>query len=135
MMDEFKLSVKGNKVYEKTSDYLPDLEEQHFATKEERELFSYLYVEYVDDIYVSSTPIPIEVMKTMIEEAEAAGANFVTIDYHSDHDEYEVTGYKFERASDEDNSALELERRLADEEAKNKRIKELEEELEKLKGK
>ena len=133
-MDEFKISVKGNIVYEKSSEYLPILEEQHFATKEERELFSFLYVEYVDDIYVSSTPIPIEVMKKMIEEAGAAGANFVTVEYNSDHDEYEVCGYNFERASDEDNSALELERRLANEEAKNKRIKELEEELLKLKG-
>ena len=134
-MDEFKVSIKGNIVYEKSSDYLPDLEEQHFATEEERELFSYIYVDYVDDLYLPSTPIPIGVIKKMIEEAEEAGANFVTIDSHSDHDEYEVCGYKFERVSGEDNSALELERRLADEEAKNKRIKELEDELLKLKGK
>jgi len=132
-MDEFKISVKGNIVYEKSSEYLPILEEEHFATKEEREMFSYLYVEYIDDVYFSSSPIPIGILKKMIEEAEAAGANFVSVNHHSDHDQYEVCGYNFERASDEDNSALELERRLANEEAKNKRIKELEDELAKLK--
>jgi len=59
-----------------------------------------------DDYY--ATPIPIGVMKAHIDKVEKKGANFVSIDWHCDHGEYEIHGLKLKRETkDEKERAIE----------------------------
>lgn len=47
-------------------------------------------------------PIKIDTLMKQLRQLKNSGANYVAIDYHCDHHEYNVEGYAIRRATDED---------------------------------
>jgi len=95
-----EIILKRKVVLEESSEELYNVMVQYFGTKEEIERYNNNYdVHATVDTYTNSdaSDIPIEVMKDLIQKAEDAGANFIQIDYHCDHEEYEVYGSKITR--------------------------------------
>ena len=104
MEEELEIKVNRELVFEESSHELLDLKSFMFSTSEEREKAEYIYLTDIDkgEIYLEAIEIPISDLREMLDKAEDAGANFVSIDYHCDHMEYDVYGLKIERASTED---------------------------------
>ena len=96
-MDEIK--VKVDTVYYESSEELVQLMNQYFMTESEKQNDGDEVDIYVDVNFERSDalPIPIGVMKQMIQDAEDKGANFICVDYHCDHIEYDIYGLKIER--------------------------------------
>jgi hypothetical protein len=111
------------------------------ATEAEKELEKddiYMYARKVnegDDSYVDSyaEPIPIEVMKKHIEDSEAKGANFIVVDWHSDHSEYDIYGLKIRRESEDENAIARKKRKDHTKAVKLVEIKRLQGVIENLK--
>tara|TARA_R110000772_G_scaffold17946_3_gene50000 strand:+ start:147050 stop:147454 length:405 start_codon:yes stop_codon:yes gene_type:complete len=80
-----------------------------------------------------SKDIPIEDLKALIQKAEDAGANFIQIDYHCDHEEYDVYGSLVTRATEGELQELVTKENEQKEKEKQARIKHLQEEIEQLK--
>lgn len=53
-------------------------------------------------IEIPTTPIKIEKIKNILSELEKKGCNYVSIDYHCDHDEYEIFGVDAHSSSEEE---------------------------------
>lgn len=134
-MEELEIKVKAKKVFDKSSDYLPSLETEKFATKEELENNEYVSLSFEgNEIYQSEARIiPIEIIKQLIDEAEANGANFVAIDYHCDHVEYDIYGFLVEKMTEREIQIVEAIKAKKNKEFKEQQIKLLEEEIKKLK--
>lgn len=134
-MEELEIKVKAKKVFDKSSDYLPSLETEKFATKEELENNEYVSLSFEgNEVYQSEARIiPIEVIKQLIEEAEASGANFVAIDYHCDHVEYDVYGFLVEKMTEQEIKILEAIKAKKNKEFKEQKIRLLEKEIQKIK--
>lgn len=134
-MDELEIKVKAKKVFSKSSDYLPSLETAMFATKEELETNEYVSLKFQDnEVYQSDAQIiPISAIKQLIEEVEASGANFVAIDFHPDHLEYNVYGFLVERMTDGEIKVIEALKANKEKRDKEEQIKLLEEKIQKLK--
>jgi hypothetical protein len=134
-MEELEIKVKAKKVFDKSSDYLPSLETEKFATKEELKNNEYVSLSFEgNEIYQSEARIiPIEVIKQLIDEAEANGANFVAIDYHCDHQEYDVYGFLVEKMTELEIQIVEAIKAKKNKESKEQEIKRLEEKIKKLK--
>jgi len=47
---------------------------------------------HVDGAKYNNSPVNINYLRGLLDELEAKGANFVSIDYHPDHIEYELDG-------------------------------------------
>ena len=70
----------------------------------------------------NSSEVSIDKFRKILDRAEESGATHVAIDYHHDHDEYEIYGFKMERATEEDildnekliTSSLEIENSIQD---------------------
>lgn len=77
--------------------------------------------------------ISIEAMKVLIQKAEDAGANYIQIDYHCDHEEYEVYGSLLTRASQVEKEKIEQKERISKKLKVLGRIRGLEAEIGKLK--
>jgi len=80
-----------------------------------------------------SKDIPIEWMKKLIEKAEKAGANYIQIDYHCDHEEYDIYGSLITRKSDEEVEKYKKDKSVSEKMKVLGYIRALEVELEKLK--
>lgn len=134
-MEELEIRVKAKKIFKKSSNYLPDMETAMFASKEELETNEYVSLSFEgDEVYPpESKIIPIEAIKKLIEEAEASGANFVTIDYHTDHIEYDVYGFLVERMTETEIQIIESAKAKKGKESKEQQIKYLEEKIKKIK--
>lgn len=133
--EDLEIKVKSKTVFRESSDEVRHLQTEVFATKEELEKYEYLYLTF-DDKKVYQTEaaiIPIQKIKELIDKAEASGANFVAIDYHCDHGEYDVYGYHVERMTQEEIDALEVKKAEKKKTINEAKIKELEEQIEKLK--
>lgn len=146
MPKEEILEIKVNRkiVFRESTDYLPDLKAQYFATKEEIKNADYVDISNLDkndcsrdekgDSFCDAVELPISILKEVIEKAEKAGANFIAVDFHCDHIEYDIYGFQVARATP---AELEMEKqksvnkKKADKEAQ---IQELETKLKKLKG-
>jgi hypothetical protein len=138
-MEEFEdleINVKSKTVFRESSDELRHLETEVFATKEELEKYEYVCLAFDDDkVYQTEARIiPIQKIKELIDKAEASGANFVAIDYHCDHGEYDVYGYHVERMSQEEIDVLEAKKAEKTKKANEAKIKQLEEQIKKIKG-
>ena len=60
-----------------------------------------------DEIYLEgtnhlNTPVKIDYLRGLLDELEAKGANFVSIDYQSDHIEYELDGLSVTEATQQE---------------------------------
>jgi hypothetical protein len=53
-----------------------------------------------DGQYTESFPISIKTLESMLAKIKDSGANYVSMFYHTDHIGYELTGLKYELASD-----------------------------------
>lgn len=133
--EELEVSAKAKKVFEENSDYISDLQKEVIATKEELDKYEYVSLSFEgDNVYLTDgNIIPIQKLKELIERAEASGANFVAIDYHSDHDEYEVYGYYVERMTQDEIDVIDAIKAENTKKANEAKIKRLEEQIEKLK--
>lgn len=134
-MEELEIKVKAKKVFNKSSDHLPSLETEKFATKEELENNEYVSLSFEgNEVYQTEARIiPIEAIKQLIEEAEASGANFVAIDFHCDHKEYDVYGYLVEKMTEAEIAVVEAIKIKKNKKFKEQQIKLLEEKIQKLK--
>jgi hypothetical protein len=53
-----------------------------------------------DGQYTESFPISIKTLESMLSKIKDSGANYVSLFYHTDHIGYELTGLKYQLASD-----------------------------------
>lgn len=132
--EELEIKVKKKLVFEESSEYLPDLEARYFATKEEIDKTEHISIKTLDKTFYDACEIPLIEMKNLVAKAEAAGANFISIDYHGDHNEYDVYGYTIERLSQAEIDADIAKKKEVEKKGKEGRIKLLEERLVKLKS-
>ena len=135
MIEDLEVKVTREIVFEDNTEELDFLKARIFATKEEKEHSEYQYITDIDkgEVYLEAKEVPISIMRKLLDKAEIAGANFISIDFHGDHGEYDVYGLKIERASDEViNEGIKSELILV-EERKRAKIVELEAELKELK--
>jgi hypothetical protein len=63
--------------------------------------------EDLNEIYLKgtnhlNTPVKIDYLRGLLDQLETKGANFVSIDYHSDHIEYELDGVLVTEASQQE---------------------------------
>ena len=134
-MSEIKLKRKV--VYFKSSHYLDDYKYHDFLSNDELKEYNETYDFYLDiDCYTNSDAgdIKISALKEFIYEAEKAGANYISIDYHCDHGEYDFYGSYIHRATDKELAEMLTKEELDAKKKKDAKIKALEEELKKLKG-
>lgn len=57
---------------------------------------------YDDKTLHINEPIKIDSLRNLLNELEEKGANYVAIDYHTDHQEYELDGVRIELASEQE---------------------------------
>ena len=131
-----EIKLKREIVFEESSRELYSVYIEEFATKKEFKKWEDDYDGDAEvDGYINSeaSDIPIKEMKDLIQKAEDAGANFISIDYHCDHVEYDIYGSKITRISDGD-VLKEKEKKAISEGLKKKaKIKNLEEQIAELK--
>jgi len=84
--------------------------------------------------YADSSSVNIDKIIAQLNKLKEAGSTHVAIDFHCDHDEYELYGYALERESEEErNARIELEEEKK-RKKKEKEIASLEAKLNKLKN-
>ena len=135
MEDDLEIKISRELVYTKSTDYLDDLIVNKFATSKEKKDNEYIYPRTIDKgiIHLEATMVPISTIRKMLLAAENKGANFVSIDFHCDHGEYDIYGLKVKRASTEVIDKEEEKKLKFEKEKKQTRIIELEKELKELK--
>ena len=105
-MEEKEIILKRKVVFEGNSGELYGTYPfRKFLTKEEIERDDeHCDVDVYTDSYTDadSKDILIEDMKALIKKAEDAGANYIQIDYHCDHEEYEIYGSLITRATEDE---------------------------------
>jgi hypothetical protein len=97
-----EIKLKRKVVFQESSEQLYDAFAMQFATIKEMTKHQG-DVDCDVDKWTDSEAgdIPIESMKALIQKAEDAGANFIQIDWHCDHEEYDVYGSKITRVDEE----------------------------------
>ena len=118
--------------------FSPNLMEElrnEFLTEEEQEQECDIDVKTLQyEYYADSSSVNIDKIMSQLNKLKESGCSHVSIDFHCDHDEYELYGYSLERESEQERTArIELE-----EEKKRKKkeqeIANLEAKLNKLKN-
>jgi len=136
---EFQIDVKTKEVFKGSSEYLPDVEFDYFIRSEEKSQISeddFRCLRFHgDDVYqLDARIIPLQDLKTLIEKAENSGANFVVVDYHVDHFDYNIIGFEITRMDEKEILVAESLEKAREEKNKQEQIKKLEEQMKKLKG-
>jgi hypothetical protein len=135
-MEDIEIIVKAKRVFKASSDYLPDFEGEFFAT--EQEIIESEHISIVfkgDSVYDSDAQIiHINELRKLLDAAEKAGAIFVTVDFHTDHLEYDVVGYDIKRMNEKEIKFVEIMEQNIKNQKKEAKIKELEERIKKIKG-
>jgi hypothetical protein len=98
-MEEKEIVLKREVVFQKSSGelwgvypWLDLLKEEDKNAWQDDKLDLNIYTDSYT--HADSKDIPIKEMKKLIVEAENAGANYIQIDYHCDHEEYDIYGSK-----------------------------------------
>jgi len=93
-------------------------------------------VDVYTDSYTDSDSkdIPIEDIKALIQKAEDAGANYIQIDYHCDHEEYEIYGSHISRKTKKEVDKYNKVKSVSEKMKKMGKIRALEAELKNLKN-
>ena len=135
MEDDLELKITRKLVYEKSTDELDFVITKKFATASERKKYECIFPSMIDDgeIYLDATMVPIDIIRKMLDQAESKGANFVSIDFHCDHDEYDIYGLKVERASADKIDEARSSEMILNEARKEAEIRKLEEQIRKIK--
>lgn len=92
-----------------------------------------LYIRTDSYTNAESKDIPIEDLKRLIQQAEDAGANYIQIDYHPDHENYEIYGSILSRPTPEEDEDRKKKERVSKQMTIAGKIRGLEEEIKKLK--
>lgn len=137
MEDDLEIKVNRELVSKDSTGDLENIKSIEFATEEEIKGSDYQFTTDIDkgDIFIDTLEAPISVIREMLDEAEKAGANYVSIEYHCDHMEYDIYGLKIERASAEVVDEQRENEMILEEAKKMAKISELEKELKELKSK
>lgn len=85
-------------------------------------------------IYLDAGLVSIDKMIEKLQEMKQAGANYASIDWHCDHQEYDIYGIQYDRASDEEVEEHKANIEKRKEAKKNAEIAELEKKLQSLKN-
>lgn len=136
-MEDLEIKVNRKQVFKESTEQLSHLYAKNFATKDEIENAEYIFTKDIDLNSCGGSgaePISIAELRTIIDKAEKAGANFITIDYHIDHGEYDIYGYHCVRPSEKEVEEYEAKLAKVRKEAKEAKIKYLQEQIEKLKA-
>ena len=115
-----------NLMHELRNEFLTEEEQKHDCDITVKTL--------LDEYYADSSSVNIDKIMTQLNKLKESGCSHVSIDFHCDHDEYELYGYSLERESEEARIArIEL---LEEKEKKRKEqeIANLEAKLNKLKN-
>jgi len=101
MEEDLEIKVNRELVFKESTEQLSDIISREFATDEELQNSEYQFTTNIDkgNIYLDATEVPISVIRKMLNKAEKAGANYVSIDFHCDHGEYDIYGLKISRAT------------------------------------
>jgi hypothetical protein len=136
-MDFHKIRLKRENVYTESSMDLYSLDKfKRFMTQEEIDRYEQdgdVDIELVPEDYGDAEDIPIELLKEMIEKAEKAGANYIQVDWHCDHGEYDIYGYNITRFTKEQEEAREKVERVGEKMKISGKIRNLEAQIEELK--
>ncbi len=103
-MEDLEIKITREHYISESTRQLSDLLTEQFVTSDEVNSHEYIYTSSIDknECRLSdASMISIEDLKKIIKKVEDTGATHVAIDYHCDHDEYDIHGFKVERASDE----------------------------------
>jgi len=79
--------------------------------------------------------IPVSVLIEKLVELNSAGVNYVEIDYNCDHQEYEIAGYEFRQANEQEVEEYFQKQNRIEEDNTEYQIQLLEKQLEELKRK
>lgn len=111
--------------------YLPSNPEEDFG-------FDYDLYDTTDIIgkrvYLDAGLVSIDKMIEKLQEMKQAGANYASIDWHCDHQEYDIYGIQYDKASDEEVEEHKANIEKRKEAKKNSEIAELEKKLASLKN-
>lgn len=135
-MEDITIHVLAKKVFSESTEYLPIIERSFFATKKEISEADDLRVQYnVQDGWgLDGELIPIVELKKLIDKAEKAGANLISVNYSHDHNEYDIVGYNVTRMGKKEVKQLEKLEEIEMEKRRLDKIKELEERIQNLKN-
>jgi hypothetical protein len=137
MEGDLEVKIEREIVFKESTENLDFLKAIDFATEKEIVNSDFQFTTPIDkgEIYFDAIEAPISTIRKMLDKAEEAGANYVSIDFHCDHGEYDIYGLKISRASSKVVDEERESEMILDEAKKNARISELEEELKQLKKK
>lgn len=106
-MKEKEIILKRKVVFEQSSEelwgpypWMQFLNIEEFKAWQKDKLDLHIYTDSYTD--AESKDIPIVIMKALIKKAEDAGANYIQIDYHCDHEEYDIYGSQITRATEDE---------------------------------
>jgi hypothetical protein len=142
-----EIQIVRELVLRESTEELCRLKALFFATDKEKEddekMYDYVYTSDINKNikiegrgieYCGAVEMPIGILKGIIERSEKAGANFIAIEYHEDHGEYDIYALKSNRATKADISVMKRAKNKLVKEMKANQIKQLESTLKKLKG-
>ncbi len=137
-MEDLEIKITREHYISESTEQLSNLLTEEFATSDEVKSHEYVYTSPIDKNecrLTDTSMISIEALKKIINKIEATGATHVAIDYHCDHDEYDIYGFKVERASEETIRVWNEMEELKANRQKTDEIAKLEKKLESLKNK
>lgn len=136
-MEEKEIILKRKVVFQGNSEELYGAYPfRKLLTKKEFERYNeYCDISVYTDSYTdaNSRDISIEDMKALIKKAEDAGANYIQIDYHCDHEEYDIYGSLITRPTKEEDEEIKRVKRVGEKMKISGRIRNLEAQIEELK--
>lgn len=132
MEEELEISITNEHQFSESTEQLSHILSNEFSTQNEKDNYEYIRTNTIEknDCRVSeASPISIKALRELLQRAEDNGSTHVSIDYHCDHDEYDVYGFKILRATEADINLFNEMEKLKTDTAKEKRIKKLQDEL------
>lgn len=128
------VNLKANYVGQQSTTHLTEELREDFFSKAEMEahMEDYVDIDLKTNLSDCYNLVSIDKVLTMLNELKGNGATHVNIDFHGDHDEYDIYGFEIYREAEKDEAE-----RLAKEEAARKalvqkKIAKLQKDLEKL---
>ena len=107
-------------------------EEENGFSYDEHDGFTVLEENYPQQ--PEAEPVNIDMLIKELTDLKQKGSNYVSCDWHGDHQELELYGYEFRKATEEEIKEHELKIAEADLARKKKEIQRLEAQLNKLKA-
>ena len=106
--EDLEIFVDSDLCFRDSTEDLSHLISEEFSTTKEKEEYEYVYTSFRRkstngiQCYTEAAPISLNVLREKLIRAEKAGATHVSVDFHCDHNEYDIYGFKLKRTSEED---------------------------------